>query len=56
MMFGKFPFDNNTEIINKKLRFPGWASAEKYKDVRSLIKKLLNKNPKKRLGSGENGS
>lgn len=62
MLYGKTPFkgENNEKtlmnILKQPLRFPriGFSSSKEYEEmvkVEDLIKKLLVKNPKKRIGS-----
>ncbi|XP_075687480.1 protein kinase C delta type-like [Rhinoderma darwinii] len=53
MSTGRFPFNNGPDrqtaykaITTKKPIFPSWLNT----DVKHLVKKLLHKNPKKRLG------
>ena len=58
MLFGEPPFYNDDstkmhdDIINAKLKIPDGIS----KNCKDLLKKLLEKNPKKRFGWGKKGS
>lgn len=61
---GEFPFANNcknhaqifNEILRGELKFPTWFDKQPHaEDIISLIKGLLTRDPKKRLGAGFEG-
>lgn len=56
MMVGKYPFSDQTQIVRKPLEFKNKGKVFLSKEGKDFLNKILEKNPKFRLGSGKTGS